>query len=134
MDTLIESELAVIQEIADGDDSPVLMMNLNRYTEGEYPDGEAYKEWRRVNAEMIGNVGGKILWALPVLGQILVNGELEPVDEILAYWYPSHQSFLDTRNFDVVKTNFELRKQLVDYAIIHRVSGENPPLLEAPSS
>ena len=60
-------------------------------------------------------------------GQILVNGELEPVDEILAYWYPSHQSFLNTRNYEITKRNFELRQELVEYAIIHRCSGENPP-------
>ena len=67
------------------------------------------------------------LWSLPVQGQILVNGVLEPVDEILAYWYPSHRSFLNTRNHEITKRNFELRKELVDYAIIHRCSGENPP-------
>ena len=127
MDTLIESEVAVIQEIADTNDYPVLMMNLNRYKPGCYPDGDLYKEWRKVNAEMIANVDGKILWSLPVEGQILVNGDLEPVDEILAYWYPSHQSFLNTRNYEITKRNFELRQELVDYAIIHRCSGENPP-------
>lgn len=129
MDTLIESELAVIQEIADTNDYPVLMMNLNRYKPGCYPDGNQYKEWRAVNAEMIANVDGKILWSLPVKGQILVNGALEPVDEILAYWYPTHQSFLNTRNYEITKRNFELRQELVDYAIIHRCDGENPPLL-----
>lgn len=129
MDTLIESELAVIEEIAGSDDYPVLMMNLNRYTPGSYPEGESYREWRKVNSEMIANVGGKILWSLPVQGQILVNGDLEPVDEILAYWYPSHRSFLDTRNHEITKRNFELRQELVEYAIIHRCDGESPPLV-----
>ncbi len=46
------------------------------------------------------------------------------MDEIVAYWYPSHQSFVDMRNF-------EIRKNLVDYAIVHRCNGENPPGLSA---
>ena len=107
----------------------MLMMNFNRYILGNYPDSSLYHEWREVNAEMIGNVGGVILWALPVKGQILVNGPLEPIDEILAYWYPSHQSFLDIPKFEITKQNCEIRKNLIDYAIIHRCNGENPPLL-----
>jgi hypothetical protein len=127
MDALNEHEARIMAEIAENDDHPLLMMNLNRYTEGAYPNGSLYLEWRKVNAEMIGNVGGKILWTLPVKGYILANGPEQPLDEILAYWYPSHQSFLDMRNFEVTKRNFEIRKDLVDYAIVHRCNGEDPP-------
>lgn len=127
MDVLNEDEASVMLEIAGSDDYPVLMINLNRYKPGLYPDGELYQEWRKVNAEMIGNVGGKILWALPVNGHILANGPAEPLDEVLAYWYPSHQSFLDMRGFDITKRNFEIRQDLVDYAIVHRCDGSNPP-------
>ena len=123
MDTLNEAEAAVMAGIAASGDFPVLMMNFNRYAPGEFPGGDAYLEWRRVNAEMIGNVGGRILWTLPVHGHILSNGPAEPIDEILAYWYPSHQSFLDMRNYDVTKQNFELRQSLVNYAIVHRCDG-----------
>ena len=52
---------------------------------------------------MIGNVGGKILWSLQVKDQILMNGPHESIDEILAYWYPSHQSFLDIPKFEIAK-------------------------------
>jgi hypothetical protein len=105
------------------------MMNLNRYKPGNFPSGTLYHEWRKVNTEMIGNVGGKILWTLSVKGHILANGPEEPLDEILAYWYPSHQSFLDMRDFEIMKKNFEIRKSLIDYAIVHRCNGVNPPLL-----
>ena len=64
-------------------------------------------------------------------GHILVNGPAEPLDEILAYWYPSHQSFLEMRSFEITKRNFEIRKDLVDYAIVHRCNGENPPVLSS---
>lgn len=128
MDVLIEKEKDIIAEIAKTGDYPVLMMNFNRYKPGNFPDSSLYREWRKINAEMIGNVGGKILWTIPVMGQILVNGPIEPIDEIMAYWYPSHQSFLDIPKFEITKENFEIRKNLIDYAIIHRCSGENPPV------
>jgi hypothetical protein len=129
VDVLNEHEVRLIESIAGSEDDPLLMVNLNRYKPGNFPDGPLYAEWREVNAEMIGNVGGKILWALPVEGHVLTNGPAQPLDEILAYWYPSHQAFLDMRNFDVTKKNFELRKELVDFAIVHRCNGENPPLI-----
>lgn len=129
MDTLNEDEASTIAAIAEGPDRPLLMMNLNRYRQGAYPDSASYREWRRVNAEMIGNVGGKILWTLPVKGHILTNGPAQPLDEILAYWYPSHRSFLDMRDHEITRRNFEIRQALVEFAIVHRCDGENPPLL-----
>ena len=39
-------DFAEIKAIAmSDDDGPVLMVNLNKYAEGEYPDGAAYKEY-----------------------------------------------------------------------------------------
>lgn len=129
MDTLIEHEKDIMVEIARTADYPVLMINLNRYRPGLFPDSSLYQQWRKVNTEMIGNVGGKILWTLPVKGQILINGPLEPLDEILAYWYPSHQSFLDIPKFEITRKNFEIRKELIDFAVVHRCDGRNLPLL-----
>lgn len=78
---------------------------------------------------MINGVGGKILWTLPIQGQILVNGNIETLDEILAYWYSSHAAFLDTVSSPDRLENFEMRKELIDFAIIHRCLGAKPPLL-----
>ena len=103
MDGLNEEEVKILTQIADSGDHPLLMMNLNRYHPGNFPDGALYQEWRRINAEMIAKVGGKIIWTLPVRGTILTNGPHEPLDEILAYWYPSHRSFLQIRNFEITK-------------------------------
>ena len=127
MDTIRPEEIEAIREIAAAENSPVLMVNCNRYRIGEYPDGELYRRWRTVNQQMLDAVDGKILWTLPVQGQPLINGDLEPLDEILAYWYPSHQAFLDMATSDLKDENMEARKELVEYAIIHRVFGENPP-------
>ena len=129
MDEINESEANAIMEIAQSDDHPLLMMNLNRYVKDEFPSGNLYREWREINSEMIGNVGGKIIWSLPVEGFILSNGPSEELDEILAYWYPSHACFLEMRNSEFAKQNFVLRSELVEYAIVHRCDGENPPLL-----
>ena len=129
MDEINESEVKAIMEIAQNGDHPLLMMNLNRYAKNEFPNGNLYREWREINSEMIGNVGGKIIWSLPVEGYILSNGPSEELDEILAYWYPSHTCFLEMRDSEFAKQNFELRHELVEYAIVHRCNGENPPLL-----
>ena len=127
MDTIRPEEIEAIREIAATENGPVLMVNCNRYRIGEYPDGQLYRRWRTGNQQMLNAVDGKILWTLPVQGQPLINGDLEPLDEILAYWYPSHQAFLDMATSDLKDENMEARKELVEYAIIHRVFGDNPP-------
>lgn len=129
MDTLNEQEKEIMVQIANTNDYPVLMMNFNRYKQGIFPDSPLYQEWRKINAEMISNVGGRILWSLPVMGQILTNGPIEPIDEILAYWYPSHQSFLNIPKFEVTISNFEIRKEIVEFAVVNRCDGSNPPVL-----
>ena len=38
-----DRELAQIKSIAEGDvDTPVLMININKYNDGEYPYGKTY--------------------------------------------------------------------------------------------
>ena len=67
MDKVIEKERNIMLKIAEsGDDGPVLMLNQNRYKQGEYPNGDLYKKWRLVNKKMIDSVDGKIIWTLPV--------------------------------------------------------------------
>ena len=77
---------------ASGDDPPVLMLNLNRYAKAaDYPHGELYLAYMRALEALLPRVGAKILWRTPVFGQIV--GE-QPLDEVLAVWYPSHEAFL----------------------------------------
>jgi len=112
-------ELKVIESIADSDaDGPVLMMNLNRYTaEAAFPDGAAYRQYMSVLSELLPRVAGKILWRTPVFGQAV---GVQPIDEILAAWYPSHRAFLDLPQVPGADENFRLRRICVDYAVIHR--------------
>ena len=123
-------ERKIIEKIAEQNDSPVLMINQNLYTDAaDFPNGILYKKWREINQQMISFVGGEILWSLSVHGQIIHYGENRPLHEILAYWYPSHQAFLDMKDAPDLEENFTIRKEIIEYAIIHRCDGRNSPML-----
>ena len=118
-----EGELEAIRAIAEGgSDSPVLMLNLNRYSrEAEFPDGENYRAYMSALDVLVPQVGARILWRTPVFGQPI--GE-QPIDEILAAWYPTHRAFLELPNAPGGDENFRLRRICVEYAVIHRCTGD----------
>ncbi|MCZ6643793.1 MAG: hypothetical protein O7F71_19635 [Gammaproteobacteria bacterium] len=122
-----ESEFETIRAIAqDGRDKPVLMLNLNRYTaDAGFPDGDNYLEYMSVLEDLLPRVGAKILWHSPVFGQPV--GE-QPIDEILAAWYPTHQAFVELPDAPGADENFRLRRMCVEYAVIHRCLGDRTPL------
>ena len=107
-----EAEMEKLRHIASSaNDGPVLMLNLNRYTaQAGFPNGEIYCEYMSVLEDFLPVVGARILWRNPVLGQ--ATGE-QPIDEILAAWYPTHQAFLDLPTAPGAERNFSLRKQAV---------------------
>jgi len=113
------SDFDKIEEIAGSDnDRPVLMVNLNKYSEGEYPDGAIYKEYMKALDVLLEHIGGVILWRTPVYGQPIGT---QPLDEILGAWYPSHKAFLALRDQGKVsEENFRLRNLAVESAVIHR--------------
>ena len=118
-----EKETAVIRAVAkSGDDRPVTRINLNRYTsEADFPDGELYLAYINGLEAFLPNAGGKILWRTPVLGCVVGD---QVIDEILAAWYPSHQAFLDLPKVLGAENNYHLRNEAVEYASIHRCTGE----------
>ena len=122
-----DSEVAAVRAIAEsGNDRPLLMMNLNLYKpEAGFPEGSLYQAYRTALNKVLPAVGGKILWESPVAGQMV--GE-QPIHEILAVWYPSHQAFLDLRTAAGAEENFRLRAEAVETAVIHRCDGDKPPL------
>ncbi len=122
-----ESELEAIRLVAQsGHDKPVVMLNLNRYVEeAEYPEGDLYRSYMSVLEGLLPRVGAKILWRTPVFGQPV--GE-QPIDEILAAWYPTHQAFLELPDAPGAEENFRLRRECVEYAVIHRCLGDRDPL------
>ena len=129
-DVINMADRAIMEEIAKTDDHPVLMINQNLYTDkANFPNDELDKKWRAINQKMIKFVDAKILWSIPVKGQIMHNGNGQPLSEILAYWYPSHQAFLDMKDAPDLEENFTIRKEIIEYAIIHRCDGRNSPML-----
>ena len=121
-----ESELEVVRAIAaSGNDGPVLMLNLNRYSEAAgFPDGDLYRSYMSVLEEFLPVVGAKVLWRHRVLGQVV--GE-QALDEVLAAWYPTHQAFVDLPTTPGGEENFRLRRLAVEYAVIHRFAGDVYP-------
>jgi hypothetical protein len=126
MPTRNDDELLKIQEIASsGGDGPVLMLNLNYYSqEAGFPDGGLYKDYMSVLERFLPVVGAKVLWRHPVLGQAVGGQE---VHEVLAAWYPTHQAFLDLPTAPGAEENFRLRRLAVQDAVIHRLPGDVYP-------
>ena len=121
MDERNDVDLKRMKKIAASDnDEPLLMLNLNRYIAGEYPNGKLYNEWRRVNKQMLDASEGTLLFVLPIRGKRLSNGVSEDLDEVIAFWYPTHQSFLNMTKIDLFQRNGELRNQIIDWAAVYR--------------
>lgn len=122
-----DAELEALRIIAASErDPPLLMLNLNRYVaEAQFPTGALYRDHMAALAALLPQVGGKILWRAPVLGQAVGQ---QGLDEILAVWYPNHRAFLDMPGAAGAHENYRLREQCVEDAVIHRCSGEVAPL------
>ena len=115
-----------IERIANSDeDKPVLMVALNKYFEGEYPNGSIYRDYMDVLDSLLEQIGGTILWRTPVYGQLIGT---QPLEEILAAWYPSHKAFLALKDQGhISEENFRLRNLAVEYAVVHRCPEDGVP-------
>ena len=113
-------DFARIEEIANSDnDRPLLMVNLNKYFEGEYPNGVIYKDYiKALDVLLEQHLASKVLWRMPVYGTPL-GAQL--LDEISGIWYPSHKAFLALRDQGKAsEENFRLRNLAVENAVVHR--------------
>ena len=112
-------EIGIFNAIAgSSDDGPVLMLNLNRYVEeANFPDGELYREYMTVLAQLLIEVGGRILWRTKLWGTVVGT---QNIHEALGIWYPSHQAFLDLMKAPSSARNMELRSKTVAHADLHR--------------
>jgi uncharacterized protein (DUF1330 family) len=102
-----EQQLATIAAGAgSADDTPVVMLNLNRYREhaaydGEPPAGgsaevsgrEAYGRYGAVAAAVLERVGGRVLWYTQAV-QTVIGDDSDRFDEVIAVWYPSRAAFV----------------------------------------
>ena len=113
------SDFPSIEKIANGNkDRPVLMVALNKYFEGEYPNGSIYKDYMKALDALLGQIGARIIWRTPVYGQPIGT---QPLDEMLGTWYPSHKAFLALKDQgQISEENFRLRNLAVEHAVVHR--------------
>jgi hypothetical protein len=120
----------VVRSIAEsGSDGPVLMLNMNRYSlESGFPDRGVYQQYISGLGNFLEGAGAKLLWRFPVLGQAVGD---QKIHEIIACWYPVHKIFLDLYKAPNAAENFRLKGLCVEYAVIHRCPGDQPPF--APS-
>lgn len=113
--------------IASGDDRPVLMLNLNRYTANAgFPDGDPYRTYMARLHHSVEAGGGTVLWRAPVDGQV-IGCDHEDYDEILAVWYPSHAAFVALPEADGARLMFQSRKLCVRHATILAMPGDRFP-------
>jgi hypothetical protein len=119
---------AIRATAASGQDVPVLMLNLNRYTSAAaYPNGREYQDYVAVMMQTIARVGGRVLWRTPVHGQP-IGCEHDRVDEMLAVWYPNHAAFLDLHSMEGAEDLWRRRRRCVANAVLHRCPGDRYPL------
>ena len=66
-----KEEYETIEKIANSaGDGPILMININKYhASAGFPNGKPYTDWMKVLPKMVEEVGGKLLWQVPSLGQ-----------------------------------------------------------------
>ena len=118
-------EVAEIKVVASSkSDSPVLMVNINKYNDGEYPNGETYRDYMKILPKILDEVGAKVLWQLPALGQPVGS---QAADEILGIWYPSHKSFLSLPTAPSSVENFRLKNLCVSEPVVHRCPADVIP-------
>lgn len=112
-------EIDVFKSIAgSAEDTPILMLNLNRYVEdANFPDGVLYLEYMTVLDRLLTEVGGRILWRTTIHGTVVGT---QNIHEALGIWYPSHQAFLDLMTAPSSSQNMELRRRTVAHADLHR--------------
>ena len=117
-----------IRDVAAGDDRPVLMLNLNQYTDAAaFPDGTAYRDYMAALHHAVQAGGGRVLWQAPSEGQV-IGCDHDAYDEVLAVWYPSHRAFLDLHKADGADEMFAGREICVANASIVALPAEGPGL------
>ena len=101
----IEPDQAQMTEIAAAardDESPVVMLNLNRYRDrAAYEDGtdaeltgrEAYARYGEAALAALARLGGAVLWHADA-GQTVIGDADDSYDEVIAVSYPSRAAFI----------------------------------------
>jgi len=139
-----QEQLAAIASRAGTDDSPVVMLNLNRYREradyaeaprdGEAPDvsgREAYARYGAVAMSVLGRVGGQILWHSEARETVIGGGE-DVYDEVIAVWYPNRAAFVALATHEEILPALADRTAGLERAAIICCDGNAEPTLAGP--
>jgi uncharacterized protein (DUF1330 family) len=126
---------------ASGDDTPVVMLNLNRYRErAQYPDGtpdadvsgrEAYLRYGAVAMEAIAATGGRILWSTDAM-DVVIGCDHDRYDEVVAVWYPSRAAFLGLAAYPGYVEAMVHRDAALEQASLIATRGTPDALLSTP--
>jgi uncharacterized protein (DUF1330 family) len=133
----------IVARFAAAGDTPVVMLNLNRYREvAQYPpdhahaslglDGRsAYLHYGVVAQSAIHHVGGHILWAADV-GEVVIGCDHDAYDEVLAVWYPSRNAFLRLGEYPGYMDAHVHRDAALEQSTLLAVAGNTEPVLRNP--
>ena len=133
----------ILRAFAGAPDTPVVMLNLNRYRdtavyEPDHPfvsrglsGREAYLHYGVVAQAAIAHVGGRILWAAEA-NEVVIGCDHDRYDEVVAVWYPSRAAFLDLPTYPGYDEAHVHREAAVEQATLLAVTGEADPVLRNP--
>jgi uncharacterized protein (DUF1330 family) len=133
----------ILQAFEGAPDTPVVMLNLNRYREvaAYEPDHAfaarglsgraAYLHYGVVAQAAIAHVGGRILWAADA-HEVVIGCDHDRYDEVVAVWYPSRAAFLALPSYPGYDAAHVHRDAAVEQATLLSVTGEAEPVLRNP--
>jgi uncharacterized protein (DUF1330 family) len=99
------------------------MLNLNRYR-----DKEAYLRYGVVALRVLERVGGRILWHADAKA-VVVGGDEDAYDEVIAVWYPSAAAFLELATDHETLAARADRIEGLERAALIRCDGAPEPVL-----
>ncbi|MFN8149759.1 MAG: DUF1330 domain-containing protein [Solirubrobacterales bacterium] len=107
-----QQQLEAIIARAAEDDSPIVMLNLNRYA-----DRDEYLKYGAVAATKLDELGARVLWHANASETFIGTGD-DDYDEVLAVWYPSRSAFLEFTSDPRILAAFEHRRAGLERAAI----------------
>lgn len=105
-------QLEEISARAAADDSPVVMLNLNRYA-----DREEYLRYGAVATGVLERLGAKILWHADA-AETVIGTDDDSYDEVIAVWYPNRAAFIALATDPEVMEALEHRRAGLESAAI----------------
>ncbi len=121
--------------------TPIVMLNLNRYRdraayETPGPDDdvsgrEAYQRYGAVALRAMAEVGGRLLWGLPIEA-VAIGCDHEAYDEVLAVWYPNRAAFVEMIGLGWYRDALVHRNAALEQATVLACTGPLTPELVTP--